>query len=127
MDAIDLQIIRSARVSIEARHREREEHNRDLHAQACRDAAKIIRYIASNYRPTRLFQWGSLLDVSHFREYSDIDIALEGILMPADFFQILKDAQRLTTFPVDIVQLETIEPEFASSIREYGKLVYERT
>ncbi|MBT7702411.1 MAG: hypothetical protein HN700_19145, partial [Verrucomicrobia bacterium] len=100
MKAIDPQIVRAAIARIEARHHEEASYNRTLHAQASRDAAKIIQYIVKHYDPTRLFQWGSLLDASHFREYSDIDIALEGILSPSDFFGILAEAQRITTVPV---------------------------
>jgi hypothetical protein len=40
---------------------------------------------------------------------------------------LIGKAQAMTDFPVDIVQLEKIEPEFAESIRTDGKLVYERT
>jgi hypothetical protein len=32
----------------------------------------------------------------------------------------------MTDFPVDIVQLEEVEPEFAQSIRTDGKRVHER-
>jgi len=34
---------------------------------------------------------------------------------------------KLTHFPLDIVQIEKIEPEFAQSIRQNGRVVYERT
>jgi hypothetical protein len=33
---------------------------------------------------------------------------------------------KLTRFSLDIVQIEKIEPEFADSIRQSGKVVYER-
>jgi hypothetical protein len=42
------------------------------------------------------------------------------------YFRMVGKAQAMTDFPVDIVQLEKIEPEFAESIRTDGKLVYER-
>ncbi len=61
----------------------------------------------------------------HFTELSDIDIALEGITAPEDFFALLGDAKELTSFPLDIVQLEKIHPLHAQSIRKRGKLIYE--
>jgi len=36
------------------------------------------------------------------------------------------DAQALRRFPLDIVQLEKIAPEYADDIRQHGKMVYER-
>jgi len=68
-----------------------------------------------------------LLRPEKFRDYSDIDIAVEGVILPEAYFQMLGKAQAMTDFPVDIVQLEKIEPEFSESIRKGGKVVYERT
>ena len=76
--------------------------------------------------PPASYQWGSLLDGEHFDERSDIDIALEGVTDAAAFFALLADAENLTTFSLDIVQLETIHQEFAKSIRARGRVVYER-
>jgi predicted nucleotidyltransferase len=116
-----------ARAAIDARYRQRRQHDLDLYEKAAADAAAIIDWIASHHASRRIYQWGSLLRPESFRSYSDIDIALEGVLDPAGFFAILGQAEKMTRFPVDIVQLEKIEPEFAESIRETGKLVYERT
>ncbi len=61
-----------------------------------------------------------------FRDYSDIDIAVEGITDPQAFFLMLGDAQALTHFPLDLVQIEKIAPEHAEDIRQQGKIAYER-
>ena len=42
------------------------------------------------------------------------------------FFDMLGDAQALTGFPVDLVQMEKIAPEYAEDIRKRGQLIYER-
>ena len=81
--------------------------------------------IISRYSPKKIVQWGSLLDSEQFDENSDIDIALEGISDPAKYFALLGDAMVLTRFPLDIVQLEKIEPEFAEIILSKGKIIYE--
>ena len=96
-----------------------------LYEAAQRDAGAIIRHIAERYCPLRIYQWGSLVGGSHFSEMSDIDIAVEGIPDPAVFFQILADAEKMTTFPLDIVQMETIDPIFAEGIRKKGYCAYE--
>ncbi|MEX2443722.1 MAG: nucleotidyltransferase domain-containing protein [Alkalispirochaeta sp.] len=98
----------------------------DLHRQAKADAERIVAFISDIYRPTRILQWGSVLEPELFREYSDIDIAVEGITDAETFFSLLSDAEKMTEFPVDIVQLERIEPEFRELLMQKGLIVYER-
>ena len=97
-----------------------------LYKSACRDFTDICKIIIEKYNPTALWQWGSLLDQKHFSEISDIDIALEGVVETAVFFQILRDTERMTSFPLDIIQLEAVEPVFAAKIKQNGKVIYER-
>jgi predicted nucleotidyltransferase len=97
-----------------------------LHARACADFDAIVGMIIREAHPRRIVQWGSLLRPERFRPYSDIDVALEGVTDPALFSLILRRAEQLTRFPVDIVQLERIEPEFRISIQATGRVVYER-
>jgi predicted nucleotidyltransferase len=94
--------------------------------EARRDFQKIVRHIAETYQPVRIRQWGSLIDGAHFSERSDIDIAVEGISSAEVFFAMLRDAEGMTVFPVDLVQMETIHSAFAESIRERGRIVYDR-
>lgn len=96
------------------------------HLRAQQDAERIIRMIRETYHPTRILQWGSVLHGELFREYSDIDIATEGITDPERYFALLAEAESMTTFPVDIAQLERIEPEFRGLLLQKGKIVYER-
>jgi len=97
-----------------------------LHAQAVHDFQAIVEMIVRQFNPNRVYQWGSVLRPERFRSYSDIDIAVEGITQPEAYFALLGKAQAMTGFPVDIVQLEKLEPEFAEGIRREGKVVYER-
>ena len=87
----------------------------------------IFRMIRQKYNPKKIYQWGSLLDRAKFQEISDIDIAVEGLLSVEDLFALLGDAEKLSDFPLDIVELERIHPLRAKSIRERGRLVYERS
>ena len=57
-------------------------------------------------------------------ERSDIDIALEGLSAAERLFQVYARAEELSTFPLDIVELERIESEYAHLIRTTGRLVH---
>jgi predicted nucleotidyltransferase len=94
--------------------------------KACADFRMIAAMVVERYNPKRVWQWGSLLDKTSFAEYSDIDMAVEGIPGAETFFALMGDAMKLTDFSLDIVQMEKIEPEFSELIRSKGKVIYER-
>ena len=97
-----------------------------MQRQAVLDTRAIVRMIVEEYELVRIYQWGSVLRPGEFREYSDIDIAVEGVTDARAFFRMLGDAQAMTRFPLDLVQIEKIEPEYAEEIRQHGEIVYER-
>lgn len=115
-----------ARQRLLDREQETLRRNARLQKQAVADAKSIISMITGQFQPRRVYQWGSLLRPGGFKPYSDIDIALEGVTDAERFFALLGEAQNLTRFPLDIVQLEKIAPEYAADIRQHGKLIYER-
>ena len=92
---------------------------------AAQDAQKIIAMIQEEFCPRAIYQWGSVMHKENFREYSDIDIAVEGLAQVDAIFKIARKADTLTTFPVHIVELEKIEPQYAELIRRKGKKIYE--
>ena len=98
---------------------------RRLHA-ARRDFDRIVNMVVERYHPARIYQWGSLLDPRTFAEWSDIDIAVEGITSAEQFLALYKDASELIGFALDLVQLEKAYPAYAASIRKRGRLIYER-
>jgi len=95
--------------------------------RAQRDFDRIIQRIINKYDPLRIYQWGSLLHQEDFSEISDIDIAVEGIASTEQFFSLLSEADELTDFPLDMIELEKINPLHAESIKKKGRLVYERS
>ena len=103
---------------------EKERRLLELFKKANRDFQRIVTMIIEKCQPTRLYQWGSLLEHRQFREYSDIDIAVEGITEPEKVFALLDDADRMTEFPVDIVTMESIHPLHANHIRSKGEMIY---
>jgi predicted nucleotidyltransferase len=116
----------TARKNINRRYEAKNRRSIELFNEATKDAVAIRRLIESKYRPQRIYQWGSLLHPERFDENSDIDFAVEGITAPETFFSMLGDAMKLTRLPLDIVQIEKIEIEFADAIRQSGMVVYER-
>ena len=104
----------------------REALQRRLQA-ARRDFDRIVDLVVEKYHPTRIYQWGSLLHPRAFSERSDIDIAVEGIASSEDFLALCGEACELTGFELDLVQIEKAYPAHAASIRERGRLIYERT
>ena len=119
--------VAAARETLRRRREERCRKLERLETDAATDAAAIIRMLIERYRPRRIYQWGSLTRAGAFREWSDIDIALEGLEDPLDGLRAMDDAAQLTRFPVDLVELERIDPRHAADIRDRGVLVYECT
>lgn len=118
--------VKAAARGLARRHAKTRRIDAEREAKARHDADRIIEFIIQQYQPTRIYQWGSLTRSGAFRDYSDIDIAVEGVLDPSLFFRMLGDVQRLTEFDVDLVQIEKIVPEYAELIREKGRIAYER-
>lgn len=121
--SIDLDAVRAYLRNKEDK-RQKELHTRWIAAR--NDFEKIISAIIKEHNPDRIYQWGSLLDFSRFSEISDIDIALEGLSGPEEYFAILGTAMQLTGFPLDIIELDKLDPDTASHIKAQGKLIYER-
>lgn len=108
------------------REAKREEKLTRRFEKAQRDFSIIVELIKEKYRPKRIYTWGSLLDRRTFSTISDIDIAVEGLSGSLEGLHAKSDAEDLTDFPVDLVELERIHPLHAETIRERGKLIYER-
>jgi predicted nucleotidyltransferase len=114
----------AARWVVRRRDRRRERLCHRLHT-AQRDAGRIISVIAEEYRPRRIYQWGSLVHTERFSEMSDIDIAIEG--MDCDervLSSIRSQAELMTDLPVDLVVMERLEPGRANLIRRFGTVVW---
>ncbi len=110
---------------LKTREAKRQQQLDALFEQAQADVAAIIKMIVAEHAPRRIWKWGSLLDRRKFNLASDIDIALEGLMSAHELFEIHRKADLLTSFPLDIVELERIEPLFADLIRKKGRVVYE--
>lgn len=95
--------------------------------RANREFAQIVARIVAEVNPLRIYQWGSLMDRRRFTEISDIDLAVEGLSGPEEFFKVVGIAMEMASFPVDVVEMERIPRDTAERIRTRGRVVYERT
>ena len=118
--------LEQARAFLAERERRYRARIDERYARATRDAQTIVSEIADKVNPRRIYQWGSLLDRKRFSEISDLDIAVEGLNGPAEYFEILGIAMSRTTLPVDVVELEKVPAGVAERIRRRGALVHER-
>jgi predicted nucleotidyltransferase len=108
------------------RQRKTDAKNAALFRKATSDCKQIVDMIIEKYNPVRIYQWGSLLDEKSFDENSDIDIAVEGLGSAEVYFALLGDAIALTTFSLDLIEMEKIDPIDRGTIHTKGKIVYER-
>lgn len=118
--------VASAARTLHDREAGRQEKRRRLHERASADCGRIIEMIVRDFGPTRVIQWGSLLEPESFDENSDIDIAVEGLKGAQEFLDLHGRAFRMTDFPLDIVELERTDLSGRDSIMRRGKVVYER-
>ncbi len=100
--------------------------NEVLWQAARQDAAAIVAMIVERFAPQAVYQWGSVLDGASFSAISDIDIAVEGLSSAEMFFDLVGEAEAMTDFPLDIVEIERVEPEYARLIKTQGQCVYAR-
>ncbi len=122
----DNDIVSASRDFVRRKQQQRNELLEKRYAVATRDFQQIVEMIINDFNPLRIYQWGSLLNKKHFSEISDIDIAIEGLVDPQKFFNLLSKAMDMTDLPLDIVQLEFIHELQKKTILENGKLIYER-
>ncbi len=118
--------IEEARENLRKRRESAGQERERLFLKAEADCAAIIAMIRRQFNPKRIYQWGSLLHKEMFADYSDIDIALEGMGSMEDVMELERVAESMTEFPLDIVEIEKINAAHAGSIRSQGRLVYER-
>ncbi len=102
-----------------------DEEFKSLFQEATVECENIINMLKDKYNPEKIYQWGSLLKPANFKDYSDIDIAVEG-LTAKEFFAAFGDAMEMTSFPLDLVDINDVAESHLDSIVKEGKLVYEK-
>ena len=88
---------------------------------------EIISIIKDHIRPKRIILFGSRTSGTK-KEYSDFDIAIEGVEMDIRKERLLKDAldEKLGIFTVDLINLDKVDQMFKKLVLEKGKIIYEQ-
>jgi predicted nucleotidyltransferase len=118
--------IKAARKFQQEKLKKHEEELDKKFQQASKDFNAICEMIIRDFHPESIYQWGSLLERNKFSAISDIDIAVCGITDAREYFQLLKKAEELTDFPIDIVQMEKIHPLHKEMILKKGIQIYRK-
>lgn len=104
----------------------RKTKRRKLWHQANQEADAAVNHIITEYHPSRVIQWGSVVKPELFTEVSDIDIAVEGIKDPETWSRMERELADMVSFPLDLVPFEKLRREHQDSILLRGRVVYER-
>jgi len=87
-------------------------------------AVAAARILADQFHAKRVYLFGSVQTQAFFHDWSDVDLAVEGLL-PGKYFSAL--AKLMGFFGgkrVDLLPLEDAPPEVEKQIREKGELLY---
>jgi predicted nucleotidyltransferase len=91
---------------------------------------QLVEHISAFPSVQQIILYGSRARGTH-TTFSDIDIAVTGIQNRREWLHILcladvEDDRVPTLLKIDLVQLECIDPSVQRSIREEGRILYER-
>jgi predicted nucleotidyltransferase len=116
---------KSAKKWLLDKQKRKEKIRRDLYKKAKKEFEEIVKMIIKKFKPKKIYQWGSLIHQENFREYSDIDIGIEGLKSIEEFFNLYGEAENISSFPLDIIELDKIEEKTANFIKKKAKFIYE--
>lgn len=87
----------------------------------------IVRIIKDHLDPQKIILFGSRA-IGKEKEYSDFDIAIEGVEMNIRTERLLKEDldQKLGIYSIDLINLDKVDQEFKKLIVAKGKVIYER-
>jgi len=85
----------------------------------------LVRHLVEAYGVRRVWVFGSLVE-GGFHEYSDIDVAAEGLPPGAALFRAAAELDDLARpFRVDLVPIEEARPAVRERILTRGELIHE--
>ena len=84
---------------------------------------EAVAAVAPHFPVERVYLYGSTLR-GRRRPDSDVDLAVEGRLSPAEFFALWTELDRRLEYEVDLRELAKLP--FGEKVRREGELLYER-
>lgn len=111
------------------KERKREDEEKRLRFfQESRDAAlRVAQMLVDEFGASRVYLFGSLLNMDDFSVHSDIDIAVEGLKVEL-YFRALSHVWELLPkgIGLDLVPLEDADESLKAKISETGVVIYEK-
>lgn len=103
--------------------RARKEHNdlKKRRQDAYHEALKCAK-ILSSAGAKHVYLFGSLNRHDEFQKWSDIDIAVEGLPLQANFFELLITLKEMSDFSINLVKIEKVPYSVQKRIKE-GKIL----
>lgn len=102
-----------------------DERRRARHAEAQRQLDTAVTVARRFPSVKRVRTWGSVLKPDQFTEYSDLDLAIEGVASPEEWGRLERALLDAVTLPLDLVRWEELMEPHRESIIARGTVLYE--
>lgn len=109
------------------RKREDEEKRLRLFQEARDSALRVARMLIDEFGASRVYLFGSLLNIDDFTVHSDVDIAVEGLNVEL-YFKALNHIWEVLPkcIGLDLIPLEDADKSLKVKISETGVVLYEK-
>jgi predicted nucleotidyltransferase len=109
------------------RKREDEEKRLRLFQEARDSAQRVARMLIDEFGASRVYLFGSLLNIDDFTVHSDVDIAVEGLNVELYFKALNHMWEALPKgIGLDLIPLEDADKSLKDKISETGVVLYEK-
>lgn len=109
------------------RKREDEEKRLRLFQEASDSALRVARMLIDEFGASRVYLFGSLLNIDDFTVHSDVDIAVEGLNVEVYFRALNHIWEALPKgIGLDLIPLEDADKSLKDKIYETGVVLYEK-
>ena len=91
---------------------------RELASRARAEAGRVAQVLVREFGASRIYLFGSLAQEGRFHEWSDVDLAVEGIA-PERFFKAWAAAGAYSDVPIELVDMDEVGEPMRTLILEY--------
>jgi len=92
----------------------------DRYERAFLTAKEVATFLRSQYDAYKIYVFGSLSDMDTFNQWSDIDLAVEGIQSNIFYKAVADIIDANHEFEIDLINLNDCKQEIRKSVELYG-------